>query len=370
MTIERLFFELLRVTVGNRSQLSASPSTEEWISLRQMADKQSLTGIVLHGIERLPKEQRPPQNLLLDWIGHSMVIRQRNNQTTAVGKKLVDIFCQAGYTPCILKGQANHAYYGEEIGNLRVCGDIDIWVVSHQGNNEKENVSRVLNYVYKTLPVESLCWLHVELKPIDTVPVEIHLRPSFFNSPLRNRRFQKYLDFEKAVCQKTIDGISLPALKKEYDIIFQLNHMFRHLLDEGIGLRQVVDYYFLLTSDEQYQKKDIQKIIKALGMWKFARALMYVMDEVLGLTHDKMLCEPSEKDGRFLLSEIMEAGNFGHYDARMASLDVKKEHFSYQIRHTWRRIKRNVRFLSSYPEEVIWEPVARCRHWVWKLRNN
>ena len=174
--------------------------------------------------------------------------------------------------------------------------------------------------------VESLCWLHVELKPIDTVPVEVHLRPSFFNSPIRNRRLLKFLDFEKAVCQKEIDGMMLPALKTEYDVIFQLNHIYRHLLDEGVGLRQIVDYYYLLMSYNNKNKKEVTDKISSLGMAKFASALMWVMQEVLAMEREYMICEPSERDGRFLLDEIMVAGNFGHYDSRMISLDVKKGH--------------------------------------------
>ena len=110
--------------------------------------------------------------------------------------------------------------------------------------------------------------------------------------------------------------------------------------------------------------------IKKLGMWKFAGALMYVMQEVLAMKRDYMICEPLEKEGHFLLNEIMMAGNFGHYDTRLASLDIKKGQLSYQLKHAWRRIKRNARFLRTYPEEVIWEPVARVNHWIWKLRNS
>lgn len=371
MTQERLFFELLQVGVENRNQLTVNPTPNEWAQLRWIADKQSLTGIAIQAIEKLPKSQRPPQDQLLDWIGQSMIIQERNKQVSEVCKKLVNTFSNDGYNSCILKGQANHAYYGEELGLLRVCGDVDIWVVPKETGSEKEDVKRVLEYVYKTFKVESLCWLHVELKPIDTVPVEVHLRPSFFNSPIRNRRFLKFFDFGKAVCQKEIDGRMLPVLKTEYDVIFQLNHIYRHLLDEGVGLRQVVDYYFVLKTrnmdSENQGNTELGKTLRYLGMGKFAGALMWVMQEVLGLNREYMICEPSEKHGQFLLNEIMIAGNFGHYDSRLASLNVKKGQLSYQIKHAWRRIKRNMRFFTSYPEEVFWEPYARMSHFAWKI---
>jgi hypothetical protein len=370
-----VFFEIIQVSVGNRSQLSAAPSAEEWMWLRKMADKQSLTAIVLHGIEKLPTEQRPPKKLLLDWIGHSMIIRERNRQVTEVSGKLVQKFNQDGFNVCVLKGQANHSYYGEELGQLRGCGDVDIWVVTKEGRCKREDVRQVIAYSYKSFQVESLCWLHVELKPIDSVPVEVHLRPSFFNSPIRNRKFLNLFNFCDCTVSKEINGITLPVLKIEYDIIFQMNHLFRHLLDEGVGLRQVMDYYYLLRKvhDEGLMVhghiKNINKTLKNLGMEKFARALMWVLQEVFAMPGGWMICGPSEKEGRFLLDEIIQAGNFGRFDARMKTLVVKKGHLFYQIQRASRRIRRNMRFLSSYPEEVIWEPVARFYHWMWKLGN-
>ena len=129
MTCESRFFELLQIAVGNREQFSQNLSPKEWAVLRKMADKQSLTGIVLHAMEKLPRNQRPPQSMLLDWIGQSMIIRERNRQTSEVCQKLVATFEKAGFDTCILKGQANHVYYGNDLGLLRVCGDVDIWVV-------------------------------------------------------------------------------------------------------------------------------------------------------------------------------------------------------------------------------------------------
>ena len=156
----------------------------------------------------------------------------------------------------------------------------------------------------------------------------------------------------------------------DYDVIYQMNHIYRHLIDEGVGLRQVLDYYMLLKAwykeNGSKKKEDIMQTIRHLGMGRFASALMYVLQKVFCMPDEWLLCEPSEKHGQFLLNEIMIAGNFGHDDPRMASLNVKGGQLSYQISHAWRRIKRNMRFFTSYPEEVFWEPYARMSHFVWK----
>jgi hypothetical protein len=101
-------------------------------------------------------------------------------------------------------------------------------------------------------------------------------------------------------------------------------------------------------------------------MRRFAGALMYVLKEVFGLEEEKMLCVPNARDGRFLLSEIMIAGNFGQSDPRMSDLVNNGSRLRYQLSRTWRRIKRNLRFLTSYPGEVVFEPIARAWHFCWK----
>lgn len=222
----------------------------------------------------------------------------------------------------------------------------------------------------------SLCHLHAEVKSIDGVPVEIHFRPSFLNAPWRDKAFQKI--FRKAqFVRANIDGCGeIQKMRVDYDLIFQLNHIYRHLLDEGVGLRQVLDFYVLLKDYRRQKaasqgnvlmsKAGLMLRIRACGMFRFASALMYVLQEIFDMKEEKLICPASENHGKFLLSEMMLAGNFGHYDERMAQLVVKKGKLSYQLQKARRRFVRNLRFLTSYPEEVICEPMARVMLWGWR----
>ena len=108
------------------------------------------------------------------------------------------------------------------------------------------------------------------------------------------------------------------------------------------------------------------KIISSCGMKRFATALMFVLKDIFHVGNDELICGISEKDGLFLLNEIMMAGNFGHYDIRMNDIEVRKGKLSFQLQRASRRFMRNLRFLSSYPEEVICEPFARVYHFVWR----
>lgn len=119
--------------------------------------------------------------------------------------------------------------------------------------------------------------------------------------------------------------------------------------------------------------EEIMHILSRFGMKKFAGAVMWVLARVFEPYDNDddndnlsiiplypwMICEPNEKEGKFLLNEIMQAGNFGKYDER-----IKRD--CSQFSHAMEKIKHNLRLLIHYPEEVIWEPFFRVYHWSWR----
>lgn len=362
-----LFIELLQVALGTREKLSVVPSAAEWSGLLAESQRQAILGVMLCALEKLPKEQQPQQDILFQWIGLTLQIEQSNALTSETCKSVVDRFEKDGFHVCILKGQANHRYYPAEMAKRRNCGDVDVWVVPK--GEAKSPVSLVLEYVDAHWERTGLCWLHCNFNEQNGVPVEIHFRPSFMNEPYKNRTFlQHFSDIEKSTCTEVIEGIELPVMKTDEDVIYQMNHIYRHLIDEGVGLRQIVDYYWLLLAwnkSHERSKEETMKIVSKLGMKRFAGALMYVLREICGMKDDMLLCPASVKDGQFLLSEIMIAGNFGHGDPRMGELNTGNV-TSRRLSQAGRRFKRNIRFLASYPSEVIFEPYARLWHFAWK----
>lgn len=370
------FCLLLQSAIGKQVALPRVLTDKEWKAVFALAKKQALSGIVLEGVKRLPKEQWPKSDIVMEWTLVAEAIKRRNMKTTDVCLTLTKQLEKEGFEVCILKGQANHVYYDalgtEPLGQLRICGDIDAWIwpkekVSHP-------VKSIIDYCKRKGILLSLCHLHAEVKPVNGVPVEIHFRPSFLNAPRRDRAFQRL--FRSAAFEKAeIDGRGeVKKLRVDYDLIFQMNHIYRHLLDEGVGMRQVLDFYVLLMEYNKevsliaslMSRSVLMEQIGACGMRRFSSALMYVLQKMFGMDDDELLCQPSLKHGIFLMDEMMAAGNFGHYDARMKALEVKKGKLSYQLQKAQRRFKRNLRFLTSYPEEVLCEPIARICHLAWR----
>ena len=374
------FFLILQSAIGENVRLTHCLSHDEWEEMFGLAKKQALLGLAFEGVKKLPKDQWPQGDIVLKWTMATEQVKRQNLQTTNVCLRLNDIFAKEGFDTCILKGQANHVYYdrlidGVSLGMLRVCGDVDAWIWPK--GKILHPVKNIIGYCQRKKILLSLCHLHAEVKPIGGVPIEIHFRPSFLNAPWRNRNFQRV--FKNAVFDSAkIDDIGVvKKLRVDYDLIFQMNHIYRHLLDEGVGLRQVFDFYVLLKdyNKERYVrtelmgKEEMMKIISSCGMKRFATALMYVLKDIFHGDNEELICGISEKDGLFLLNEIMMAGNFGHYDIRMNEIKVRKGKFSFQLQRALRRFMRNLRFLSSYPEEVTCEPFARIAHFMWrKLR--
>lgn len=108
-------------------------------------------------------------------------------------------------------------------------------------------------------------------------------------------------------------------------------------------------------------------IIAKLGLKEFAGAVMYVMREVFAMPEERMLCRPDEKRGRKLLEEIMIGGNFGKFDERYNWAETTNGSMDYRgASYAFARLRHNFQFLKEYPSEVLWEPIFRVYHWVWR----
>lgn len=58
ISMNSLFFELLRVSLGIQEELSRVPTTKEWDNLFELATKQTLVGICAQGVKQLYKDPR------------------------------------------------------------------------------------------------------------------------------------------------------------------------------------------------------------------------------------------------------------------------------------------------------------------------
>ena len=344
---------------------------EQWESIYDFCLKQSLVGLGFYGIERI--SQKPPKELLLQWFALNEQIKQRNILVNSQCLELGDMFAEAGFETCILKGQGNALMYPNPYS--RTPGDIDIWVrPKTKGRCKKDDVRRTIEYIKGINPKGKVCYHHIDYGLYKGIEVEVHFRPSFMFNPIHNNRLQKWFnkmaDGGWQMAELPDERGCIPVPSVEFNIIFQLSHIYNHVLHEGIGLRQMVDYYVLKKfRDESLEFRDsaksieLEETLKYLGLWRFAGAVMYVMREVFALESQCMIAPVDEKRGKIILSEILKGGNFGKYDAD----NIKANN---RLRKNIQRIKRDFRMMRYFPSECLWEPVFRVYHFFWRLRYN
>ncbi len=484
--VNDLFFELLQVAIGNRQSLSRVPTPEEWEEIYEMSKKQSLAGIAFAGVERLPQEQMPPGKRIRQWAVKAEKIREHNVKVSEDCRVISRFFEENGFDCVILKGQGNFAYYPEWLQGLRSAGDIDVWCwpkgkIDGNGNvnwnynkDNKDNetqseiatktkrpsdyedenrellnsgtleplnfmnhpVRSVIEFCLSKKRGEYVYYHNLDFPVLKATPVEVHYRPTWLYNPFRNRVLQRWFGqftvhnsrlasvapAVRPITQFTVyDGYKIPSV--EFNVVFQLLHLYKHIFEEGIGLRQLLDYYFVITKYGDFVRKrnatlrnaigycyenDIKdnidnrdnemqseiatirehgslrygasaydnvellnpstiELITKLGLKEFAGAVMYVMREVFAMPEERMLCRPDEKRGRKLLEEIMIGGNFGKFDDRYNWAETTSGSMDYRgASYAFARLRHNFQFLKDYPSEVLWEPVFRVYHWVWR----
>lgn len=353
--MEETFFELLRYSIGTSDKMRHL-SDEEWQTMFEMAKKQSLIGIVFAGINRLPVEQLPPKIIKLSCFALAEKIAKSNTILDQIVVAVSTKFRNAGIDNCILKGQGNARMYPAP--TARTPGDIDIWLYG--------DIKKIIEFARRKFPKTKACYHHVDFGRYNGVEIEIHYRPAYINNLICNGRLQRWFRemaheqmTHRIVLQNPSAEISVPTLA--FNRIFQMAHISNHVIQEGIGLRQLLDYYYLLMQGfSEEEKMNDERLLRRFGLYHVATAVMYVLHEVFGLKQEQMIVPMDERRGRFLLEEIMISGNFGKYDKR---LEGKRSAFEKNVL----RLKRDFRFLRYFPSECLWEPVFRVYHFFWRV---
>lgn len=371
--IDNLFFELLQVAIGNRDRLSQTPSVDEWREIYGVCKKQTLQGICLVGLQRLPSDQWPDRKLKLQWSGIANKIMMKNEVANQECSELADFLRRKGMNCCVIKGQSNLELYTDELKHYRTPGDIDILLRPDKDNlSVHEGIKQSILWCKKLSDRHHfsthITYHHADIPWKGMLEVEAHYRATFLCSPMRNKRLQDWLEHNEQWTKNRLHITSngkeceFPVPELSFNVIYQLLHIYKHLFESGIGLRQILDYYMVLRAwSGKKDGTDVMSLIHDFGMDKFVPAVMFIMKEVFLMPDDYLLCQPDKTEGQYLLNEIMRAGNFGHYDDR---LDGDKGLGTTD--HAIRKTRRNMSMILHYPEEVMWEPLFRIYHWMWR----
>jgi len=349
------FYTLLRIALGTEDHLDHILTDNEWDRVLSVAKKHSLTGVCYYALSKIPEEQYPKTAVLEKWLTEGAGLAIMNDRLNKESEALSKYFSELGYRSVILKGQGNISFYPDK--DMRKPGDVDVWVDAQMKD--------LVALARKNNPECRVFYHHVDFKTPLSRNVEIHFRPSWMFNPFINRKLQSYFSEMKEAQMGNITeigGYKFAVPSPEFNLVYHMCHIYRHVFSEGIGLRQVMDYAFLLQSvrDDKTRERAVM-VLRSIHLERFASALMYVIKTVFDLSDDILLLPADERLGKRLRSSILKGGDFGRYKR-----NFKKNMTSSTLR---RFIFHNLNSLSlifSYPSEAIWAPGFRIWQYFWE----
>ena len=424
----------LNYCLGKKVDMSMVVAKIDWRQLYNFASRQALLGFCFDGIERLTKDfseelkQNPMgRDLLMIWMGAAQQIRRQNMKVNAVAGKLYSKFREDGLRCCILKGQGNALMYPNPYS--RTPGDIDVWV-----NASREEIT---DYAKRHFNLEDdIRFLHLETT-MDGVPVELHFFPGIMNNPIYNARLQKWFkrntDLQCSNVVSLPDGIGEIAIPTTaFNVVYQLTHLYHHFFDEGIGMRQIIDYYVVIDDFWKVKESISQPSRPSLpkeGSTAFPKPLSPqgtgdvtalrcsepLRSKVGGPSKvspeclcgvNRLACDAPEglkalqKELKYLgLWKFAGAVMYVLHEAlglseekMIAPMDEKRgklllaeilnggnfgQHFTKYGHFTqhgmakkyFLKIWRNMHFVRYYPAEALSEPIFRTWHFFWRMKN-
>ena len=360
-----LFYELVQVAIGSRIQLSRVPSANDWKTLFELSDKQALVGICCAGALRIYNEHKEQASSLskkwrMEWVGRTVHLEDRNMLLNKQCAKVQQQFLDAGFETCILKGQGVASYYNSELTSFRQAGDIDLWV--------NASWREVMDYVNARTPNREFDMKHTHLEVFRDTIVEVHWWPSMPVNPFYRKALHAYYREQAPIeCAHRItlqDGTEITAPEAKFEAVHVLYHVFNHFLYEGIGLRQMMDLYFVLVNGgmTDQDRADVLQTYKNVGLSAIAPAAMWVLCEVFGMDEKYCIGGKDEKLGRVFMREIEEGGNFGTHSEEN---QIHNESFAQRMK---RRLKRRIRLIRYNPWGVVTSPLTKVKILLWKRK--
>lgn len=330
--IQQTLISLLQIAMGQPVSLSNTLTDDQWNRVLQLSIEQRVVAIVFVALEQNPHLPQPPRRVKVEWALQTDRVRKGNERLDKLCKRAFANLSSCQLPCVILKGQGNGANYPAVLEGNRYPGDIDIWA----GCNSDE----VIRFAYEqSVPREGIRYNHVDLPVISDVTIELHYRPSFVCHPLFNHRLQKWLkkEWQRSPWCTYKD---FTIADNRFNVIYHLVHLFRHLFEGEITLRQLVDYLFVLKHlPADLDRHEVECQIEALGLTRFARGVMWMLLQLDGSVEP--IVAPDEKEGTLLWQSVWSPSHVG-------------------------KLRVDMQLLFRYPGEALSEPVFRLWHALWR----
>ena len=317
---KELFFELVRAGLwadadANLNDCSAQRDAclsknqndkAEWEKVYQLAEEQSVIGLVLAGLEKT-NTNRPPQELLLQWIGEVQILEQQNKAMNQFIAELIERLRKADIYTLLIKGQGVARCYERPL--WRACGDVDLLL---SADNYEKAKTFLTKFAYHVDP-EDKKRKHLGMTILETFGtsdplgddrkrlqegrvsewlVESH---GTMHTSL-SRRVNKGIDDAQDDCfyggnvrSWNNNGTTVFLPSPDNDLILVFTHILEHFFIESVGLKQVCDWCRLLwTYRSELDLQLLESRIKKMGLMTVWKAFGSMAVDALGMPQEAM----------------------------------------------------------------------------------
>ena len=294
MVVNNTFLRLTQLGVGDVKD-TILPSTIDWVKLYEMATQHGLSSVLLDGIDKLPRQQRPPKAVLLPWIGRSFNEESKYNKQWRSACELALFLKDKGIRTYVLKGNVVSECYpiprhrrsvDLDCFLLPVSGLDDVWeecnhIIEREGFKVKRDYYKNSTWFLPGIIVENHRWL----------------TPFRGNKTLTEMEglFQKMLREDDGSC--LFEGTFLCRPPVMVSALFLIEHAYSHFLHEGLTWRHVLDWMmFSRKHQEEINWDQLDKWIDEFGFRKFynsflnlGKFLLNEVDEVVLSASDRLM---------------------------------------------------------------------------------
>lgn len=365
MTNVDMFLKLLRASLrGKRFNWQGRSWThEQYMSVMAIARQQAVAGLVAQSL--VDSGVKLDQNDALKLFPMVQRIRQNN---TKLNEKVVDLCKQMNERNIriyVFKGQTLATMYPD--GGLRQSGDVDFGCYPEDWD---ECLGIFKNEMVLDI-TDDTTEKHVSFN-ISGVEYELHRQLTAFSYPRHRKYWAKAVmpEILNTLSSVNINGYEVPTLHPTYNALYVFVHIFYHLLDEGVGLRQFCDWAVLLMQDMENSSQCIdvellERHLRGLGLKKAYTGLGAILTDFLGLPEEIFPLPISAKDhkrAKALLNNMLEMGNFGHNKRYK-----KNSGAVHGLQHIGRITMQARRFYVYAPSEALWRVPYMFNWWASKL---
>lgn len=225
--MQQIFFEILCSALWGTPV--NTPKDVDWKKLIEVFEDHALLGVASDAILSLPLEQLPPMELQMEMFQHVAELTQGHSCVADVRDKVFEVLEGQGMKPVLMKGPVLAALYPKRL--VRSCGDVDVYIGKEDYDRACDVMCELCGYNSKEDgEFEDDVHFHCTY---DGVEVEIHKYACECCDISRFEAFNRFADEQNAQGDR-------------FNAVFIFDHLAKHMRNEGIGIRQFVDWALLL----------------------------------------------------------------------------------------------------------------------------